>query len=313
MMSEEVKRCGSCKEVKGLTEFNRDINKKDGRNTICRECISVKKKIYYQELKNGTRTIRKRIKPRDGYKICGRCDDEKLLKEFYKNRSMKDGLDNKCKSCSSEACREYREKNKKKNHKININDKYKCCQCRQDKLSREFHIDITTRHGLSYTCKQCQNEYRNREEVKKYRKEYKKEYRSRPETKKLEREYDRKRLKDPFHRLNESISAGMRGCLKGSSKAGRHWEKLVNYTEKELRLHLEKQFTDGMTWENYGSWHVDHRIPKIFFNFTKPEHLDFKRCWDLDNLQPMWASDNMSKGTKLAEHFQVGFAYEEKK
>lgn len=63
---------------------------------------------------------------------------------------------------------------------------------------------------------------------------------------------------------------------------------------------------DGMTWGNYGinGWTIDHKIPISVFNFTSSDHEDFKRCWALSNLQPLWAYDNISKGAKLTKHFQ---------
>ena len=59
-----------------------------------------------------------------------------------------------------------------------------------------------------------------------------------------------------------------------------------------------------MTWDNYGKWHIDHIVPISVFNYTKTEHEDFKRCWALGNLRPLWAFDNISKGAKLEKHFQ---------
>jgi len=59
-----------------------------------------------------------------------------------------------------------------------------------------------------------------------------------------------------------------------------------------------------MSWENYGKWHIDHIIPISKFNFITSEHLDFKRCWALKNLQPLEAKQNMSKGKKLNNSFQ---------
>ena len=59
-----------------------------------------------------------------------------------------------------------------------------------------------------------------------------------------------------------------------------------------------------MCWDNYGKWHIDHIIPKSVYNYTKPEHTDFKRCWALKNLQPLWASDNLSKNDKIDKPFQ---------
>ena len=64
--------------------------------------------------------------------------------------------------------------------------------------------------------------------------------------------------------------------------------------------HIESQFKDGMTWDNYGKngWHIDHIIPKSLFQFKSSEDDEFKQCWALCNLQPMWAFDNLSKGNK---------------
>jgi hypothetical protein len=62
--------------------------------------------------------------------------------------------------------------------------------------------------------------------------------------------------------------------------------------------HLEKQFTEGMTWDNYGQWHVDHIRPMSSFNFTSLDDPEFKECWDLSNLQPLWETENLSKGSR---------------
>jgi hypothetical protein len=64
-----------------------------------------------------------------------------------------------------------------------------------------------------------------------------------------------------------------------------------------------------MTWENYGDWHIDHKIPVSAFNFSKASDIDFKRCWKLSNLQPLWAAQNVSKGNKLERPFQPSLAF----
>ena len=125
------------------------------------------------------------------------------------------------------------------------------------------------------------------------------------------REKDRERFKNnPRIRLYSAFSHLIRQSLrnKTNNKKGRSWESLVGYTIFDLKKHLEKQFTPGMSWENYGKWHVDHKIPVSVFNFTHPEHPDFKRCWELKNLQPLWAKENLKKGAKLEKHFQPRLA-----
>jgi hypothetical protein len=54
-----------------------------------------------------------------------------------------------------------------------------------------------------------------------------------------------------------------------------------------------------MTWDNYGEWHVDHKIPMNSFQFESTDDIGFKECWKLSNLQPLWGPENLSKGTKL--------------
>ena len=64
-------------------------------------------------------------------------------------------------------------------------------------------------------------------------------------------------------------------------------------------LYLERQFKDGMNWNNYGKWHVDHKIPVSFFEFSSYNDWEFKYCWSLNNLQPLWAEENLRKWNKI--------------
>jgi len=88
-----------------------------------------------------------------------------------------------------------------------------------------------------------------------------------------------------------------------ANKAGRTWESLVGYSVWDLQVHLQSKFTDGMTWERFlkGEIHIDHIIPKSRFHYETPDDPEFKICWGLNNLQPLWAKDNLSKGAKLIE------------
>ena len=72
----------------------------------------------------------------------------------------------------------------------------------------------------------------------------------------------------------------------------------LGYTGEELKEHLESQFTEGMSWDNMSLWHIDHIRPVASFNYTTTECEDFKKCWALNNLQPLWAEDNWSKSDK---------------
>ena len=73
--------------------------------------------------------------------------------------------------------------------------------------------------------------------------------------------------------------------------------KLLGCNINELRFYLEGKFIDGMSWDNYGEWHIDHIRPCASFDLTDPEQQ--KKCFHYTNLQPLWAEDNLSKGDKI--------------
>lgn len=101
---------------------------------------------------------------------------------------------------------------------------------------------------------------------------------------------------DPVFDLNTLMRSRMRHSLNGK-KGGASWSHLTGYDAGQLRHHLERQFLPGMTWENRGAggWHIDHIVPIASFNYDGPSHPDFKACWALTNLRPLWASDNIRK------------------
>ena len=97
----------------------------------------------------------------------------------------------------------------------------------------------------------------------------------------------------PKYRLSENIRTGIGKSLR-TGRPGL-WEQRVGYTITELREHLQKQFEPGMSWQNYGQWHIDHKFPVTHFHFSTYQDKDFRRCWALSNLQPLWARDNWTK------------------
>jgi len=98
------------------------------------------------------------------------------------------------------------------------------------------------------------------------------------------------------HNLKRRMNNALKGCYKRESTI-----KLIGCDVEELRLHLEQQFIEGMTWENYGKWHIDHILPCSSFDLTDPEQQ--KRCFHYTNLQPLWAADNIRKSDKVPDIF----------
>jgi hypothetical protein len=80
---------------------------------------------------------------------------------------------------------------------------------------------------------------------------------------------------------------------------------LLPYSASDLKDHLETLFTDGMTWSRLmqGEIEIDHVIPVSFFRPASHDSLEFKMCWSLRNLQPLWREDNRAKKDFLPDNF----------
>ena len=141
------------------------------------------------------------------------------------------------------------------------------------------------------------------EQNKEHRKEYLKEYREKNIVKirKTKRDYERNRkASDPLYKLISNFRTAIYQVLKESNvEKNGHYFDILGYTPEELINHLEKQFTEGMTWDNYGEFHVDHKLPISSFNIKEIGDEEFMRCWCLDNLQPMWGEENIRKSNKV--------------
>jgi len=261
-------------------------------------------------------------------KKCVKCQKIKILIEFPKNKIRKDGLDGTCKLCHCENSRVWAENNRdrlrirdRERYRKNpekFNEKNKRSRLRHVEKAREASREYYILHSEEIKAKSKrwyeENKERalqsarnwhnaNPDKVHKARKKWDTNNRERRKiTLRRAKEKARKTLKG---RLNNAMACGIWASLNGA-KNRRSWESLVGYTWSQLKIHLEKQFTEGMTWDNYGisGWHIDHIIPKYAFNFKIPEDIDFNKYWDLKNLRPLWAEDNHRKGANISIPFQ---------
>jgi hypothetical protein len=95
------------------------------------------------------------------------------------------------------------------------------------------------------------------------------------------------------------IKTNMRARIQMAVKYGYKSEatmKLVGCSIEFLKKHLESKFKPGMSWNNYGKWHIDHIKPCASFDLNKPK--EQHKCFHYTNLQPLWAKENSSKGAK---------------
>jgi hypothetical protein len=96
--------------------------------------------------------------------------------------------------------------------------------------------------------------------------------------------------------INRIIAHKLRTRIRRAVKTGSAIKNL-GCSVPELKAHLEKMFSEGMTWENYGKWEIDHIKPLSSYNLEILEEL--KSACHYLNLQPLWKADNIRKSAKL--------------
>jgi len=247
-------------------------------------------------------------------KKCTKCGETKELSEFYKNKNTASGVHYCCKCCN----KKWREENKedtKKNSKKHYQNNKKKIKLRSKSYNKNNKEKIKLyvkkyREDNKEKLKIKQKEYRedNKEKIKAYRKEYyqnnkekSKRYRENNKEKINERmrKYSKDRKKtDPLFKLTCNLKTRTSLAFKNKKwiKNGGS-EQLLGIDYERCKLHLERQFTKGMNWSNHGEWHIDHIIPLA----SAPNEIELRKLCHYTNLQPLWAFDNMSKGTTMPE------------
>jgi len=219
-------------------------------------------------------------------KVCSRCGIEKNIDYFYKNRTNPDGLNYYCKECKKQYDKEWYQNHREERIKYSQRPEVKKYRKEYQKEWRKDNPERKKESDKKWYQKHRKEIIRG---SKKYRKNNPEKYRE------YDKEYKKnKRANDSKFRLNNNTAIAIGKSLKGS-KNGRSWEKLVGYSLQDLMSRLSINFQKGMSFDNYGKWHIDHKKPQSLFRFTIPEDKPFKDCWSLANLQPLWAVDNIRK------------------
>jgi len=131
----------------------------------------------------------------------------------------------------------------------------------------------------------------NKERILKRTKTYRLSHR-----KELRVYHNNRRKIDIEHKIICNLRSRLNKALKGFNKL-ETTTKLIGCSTYQLKKYLESQFKPGMSWNNYGSWHIDHIKPCANFDMTKAT--EQKKCFNYTNLQPLWALDNIKKSNKI--------------
>ena len=190
--------------------------------------------------------------------------------------------------------REYamRPENKAKRQAYQKSERFK-------KQRREYLKRPEVKRRINNWAKDYQPQWvaKNRKKTREYTRNYRKN--NPQKVKESTAKTNKKRMRKPSNVISNRIRTQIHKHLKlrGLSKGGKTFA-LLGYTGTELYNHLQSQFTESMSWDNMGEWHIDHIRPVSSFDYDSTEHPDFKKCWALNNLQPLWAQDNLNKNNK---------------
>ena len=239
-------------------------------------------------------------------KICSKCKVEKDVCEFS-IRSKTNKPISSCKECEKIRVKEYNQKNlkivlekkkewreKNKNQQNEIHKKWR-------EKNKEYVLEKVKKWNENNKEKRIkyEQEYRknNLDKIKKYQKNYREKNSS-----KFNEYAKNKRNTDPIFKLSCNVRNRIREflLLKNISKKNKTFD-LIGVTPLFLKEYLESKFTNNMSWDNYGEWHIDHIIP---LSSANTEEEIYELC-HYTNLQPLWAKDNLVKSNKLDYLYEI--------
>lgn len=256
-------------------------------------------------------------------KKCRGCGEYKDCSDYNANKLTKDGLRSRCRVCTLKQKAEwvlanpdkkrqqdkrYREKCKTKTHAHTDETVFRCPGCGETKEWDKYYKDCGKPNGRGSYCKICTDqkndlwEKENRSKVLGYKAKWASANSDHVNEKRRQWYSDNPEkvaIYQKAYRENNRLLLNLRTRIRtylferGTNSETR---KFIGCDDIFFREHIEKQFRDGMTWQNYGAggWHIDHIRPCASFDLTDTEQA--AKCFHYTNLQPLWAYENRSKG-----------------
>jgi hypothetical protein len=220
-------------------------------------------------------------------KLCPTCNKTKETSEFNKNKTRKDGYQRECRECCHKHHSKHYQTKKSPRLKENLKEGHKICTSCKQELPLNLFKRGKGRFGVGANCKKCFNLKWN---------EYQKQTGQNKKHNKL------KRQTNPQWKLKAILRGRYLDALKRHTSGGKVNKnhsaiKLLGCDIEFYKQYLEQQFKPDMSWENHGIlWEIDHIKPCAAFDLTC--EIQQKECFHYSNTQPLYYSDNRSKGAK---------------
>jgi hypothetical protein len=288
LSNEESKVCNACKDTLPCTPefFGRNKRRPGGFQDKCKPCTALYRRGYWSQMNPWER--------------------ERLREHYHRNATA--------------------DRERKRREKLALPVKQPeplpatrfCNKCAVEfpLTSEFFQSNGSARYPkltLAYTCKKCSSlcrMERRRRNLEKHRERDRRLYHANPKALVNVKKYQatakglaaRKRAnRNRYEKswLQMRVASSIRNVI-GGRKGASHWPKMLGYTPDDLRRHLERQFTKGMSWDKFknGGIHIDHIIPVSSFDITGPNCPNLLACFALSNLRPLAAKENIKKGAK---------------
>lgn len=335
-----MKYCNKCKTEKNDTDFAKDRTKSDGLQTICRSCrsaairskrdkldpsrVSRREEREHKRLDEEARAIERREK-RLARETNFELEKIRSSKATF-DRLMSKGVILKCTHCGTEDQDKFTDSKKNKRikrirkilRKDAIADRIirldwcKDCQRKKDaekRKERNNNFDPS----VVVICSKCGASgdlSSGLFKPNKYRQAAANNRKKKPHL--LCRHCNNN---DPKRRIVRNIRNRMKACIyeiQGKVKKifdkriGVNSEDIIGCVLDEFREYIESRFPEGMTWDNYGEWHIDHVVPLSHFKIVDENNMcinieEAKKANHYTNLQPLWAEDNLKKSNRYSK------------
>ncbi len=227
---------------------------------------------------NINKVVNGSLKTTGGYMFKIETEEYKVEKKDWKEVKEENNIIDKCKGQPSV--------NRILHETINGITGKKCCKCKNWKQLTDYNYSNSHWDNLRVDCKECLVQWRkeNREKIQQTNTAYEKN----------------RKLTDEEFKLLKTLRSRLGNALKrqNSNKNNKTIE-LLGCSVSFLKGYLAGKFKEGMSWDNHGEWHIDHIKPCASFNLLDDE--EQKKCFHYTNLQPLWASENLSKGCKFID------------
>lgn len=273
----ELKVCTKCSEAKARTEFHVGKEYPDVRKATCKVCMQVQRRVKYHSQRESEVAKRRARKATEEWRAL-KPEREAAAKTRLQKRITKGAPEHRY--CTA-------------------------CTLVLPATLMYFNRSAKGSYGLTASCKECLRKayaLRSKSGREKLNAQARKSYlRNAPRKLTLQKI---KRRTDTAFAIHMRVSSSVRNSL-GRSRLGTSWIKLLDFSAVDLHAHLERQFTEGMTWERFmaGEIEIDHIIPVSFFRPKAVDSAEFRMCWNLKNLQPLWRIDNRQKRDTLPANF----------